>query len=102
MKARSPRPWVNEEGLWPEFAHAVGPVVAYSDACRGPSGPLNRTGLTPAVPPHQVYTLRRVGNKKQAQVTRPHGCAVVPLDKLIRTSSVQVRCLFKYKQVFNP
>ena len=36
--------------LRPEFARAAPPAIRYSHACRGPSGPLNRTGLTLAVP----------------------------------------------------
>ena len=34
----------------PEFARAAPPALRYSHACRGPSGPSNRTGLTLAVP----------------------------------------------------
>ena len=39
-----------ETALGPEFARAAPPAIRYSHACRGPSGPLNRTGLTLAVP----------------------------------------------------
>ena len=60
LTVRSPRQWGHGDGLVPEVSHAADPAAGNSDACRGPSGPLNRTGLTLAVSHTQASSLLKI------------------------------------------
>ena len=68
--------------LRPEFARAAPPAIRYSHACRGPSGPLNRTGLTLAVPHTPPRWRRGIPSHRRSRhgheaAARVRGCSWV-------------------------